>query len=570
MLRELRIDDFALVDRLALRFGPGFNVITGETGAGKTVLFEALALLLGRKGARPPVREGAEEAVLQGLFTIKNPSSFPLADLLDEEGSVLVERRIPRSGRGRVEVNGRLVPLDRLRGLGEALVDFHGQQERESLLDPALQRAYLDAYAGAGEALGAYRAAAEALGEARAKRAGEEKRIVAAREKEDFLRWQAEEIDRTGLRPGEEEELAEEARILKQAERIRELVYHVRESLREEDGSAMDRLGEAAERLERYADHGDAPREAAEACRRALAEVEEALLQTDRLAERIDAPAGALDRAMERLESIAALKRKHRSSVEEILAMRERIAADLERIDAGEERLRVLHEEEERLAGEAARAAEALSSLRSGKSEALGAAIETNLQPLALRGARFTVTVERTEDPEGKIGIGGKRFRAGRDGIDRVEFLFAANKGEPLLPLRRVASGGEISRAMLAIKRVLADHARVPTALFDEIDAGVGGDVGERIGEALAEVGARRQVLCITHLPAIAGRADRHLRVEKREAGGRTVIRVEEMEGEARVEEMVRMMGGSARPEVSVPHAKEILNSARKGRRRTR
>ncbi|MFH1680046.1 MAG: DNA repair protein RecN, partial [Candidatus Eisenbacteria bacterium] len=218
--------------------------------------------------------------------------------------------------------------------------------------------------------------------------------------------------------------------------------------------------------------------------------------------------------------------------------------------------------------GEAARAARKLSERRAKGALSLAGAIEKALRPLALPAARFAVEVGRRDDPDGEIAIGEERFRADGEGIDRVEFLFAANKGESLQPLRRVASGGEISRVMLAVKRVLADSAPVPTAIFDEIDAGVGGDVGEKIGEALARVAARRQVLCVTHLPSIAGLGDRHLRVVKRAEGGRTVIGVEPIEGEERVEEMVRMLGGESRRAVSVPHAEAILKAARRGLRR--
>ncbi|RPJ49425.1 MAG: DNA repair protein RecN [Candidatus Latescibacterota bacterium] len=565
MLRELHIENFAIVDRLRVPFGPGLNVLTGETGAGKTVLLEAVALLAGGKSDRPPVREGAEEAVLQGLFDLSSASSFPFPEMLDADRMLLLERRIPRSGRARAEVNGRLVPMERLRAIGTALVDFHGQQERENLLDGALQRAYLDAFAGAGEERRRFRAALEALRGARAALLSAEERTQSAREREDFLRWQAREIDEARLRPGEKEELEGTVRVLKEAERLREAIHFVREALREGDRSAVDLLGEAADRAGRFGEEADAAA-AAEACRRALVEIEEALGAIDRLAKRIDAPPEAIDRAIARLEAIAALERKHRKDVGEILAYRETIRGEVALIDGGEEALGELRAEEARCSAEAASAATALTAARKKNARLLAEAIEKGVRPLALPAARFGVEVEPEEDEAGEIAIGKKRFRAGRDGIDRVEYLFAANKGEPLLALRRVASGGEISRVMLAVKRVLADAAPAPTAVFDEIDAGVGGDVGERIGAALREVASKRQVLCVTHLPAIAGLADRHLRVEKIARGGRTVIAARPLEGDERVEEVVRMLGGEARRAVSVPHAEAILNAGKKKR----
>ena len=561
MLRELRIRNFALVDRLQVEFGPGLNVVTGETGAGKTVIFEALALLLGRKSRRPPVREGAKEALLQGLFDLKDYPAFPEPDLLDEDGSLLLERKIPLSGRGRVEANGRLIPMEKLRLIGRSLVDFHGQQERENLLDRSLQMAYLDAYAGAGDRVRRYTEAVHAMEEAHALRRKEEERVEAVREREDFLRWQAREIDEASIRPGEEEEIEEDVSVLRESEKIRELVFHTHNLLRESDASATDLVGEAADRLERTA-AGDAGA-AAQACRRALAEIEDALSIVDGLAERIDAPAGALDRAVERLEVIASLKRKHKRSVEEILTYREEIAADLALVDESGETVERMREEEARLAKKAAAEAVALSGKRRATAAKIGKKITASLKPLALKGARFEVRVEPVADLEGRIETESGRYRAGRDGIDRVDFLFAANRGEPLLPLRQVASGGETSRIMLAVKRVLSEAASVPTAHFDEIDAGVGGDVGEKVGEALLEVSALRQVFCITHLPSIAGQGDHHLLVKKKVEGERTVIRVAPLEAEERVEELVRMLGGASRS-VTVPHAEEILRGARR------
>lgn len=567
MLQELHIENFALVERLRVAFGSGLNVLTGETGAGKTILLEAIALLAGGRSDRPAVREGAEEAVLQGRFDLSREGSFPHREWVDEEGMLLLERRIPRSGRGRAEANGRLVPLETLRRLGAALVAFHGQQEREHLLDPALQRAYLDAFAGTEEERARFREAYAALEGARAARREAEERLRAAREREEFLRWQAREIDEANLRAGEAEELAATVRALQDAERLREMIHRVREELHDGEGSAVDRIGDAAERLARVSAAPEETHAAADACRRALIEIEEALAAVRRIEGRIDAPPGAIDEAIARFERIRALERKHKKSAEEILALRKTIAGEIALLDGGGEALRSLGEEEVRRGVEAAEAARALSEKRAASARRLGAAIEKALRPLALPAARFAAEVARLEDPEGELAIGGKSFRAGEEGIDRVEFLFAANRGEPLLPLRRVASGGEISRVMLAVKRVLVGVAPVPTAVFDEVDAGVGGDVGETIGEALAEVAARRQVLCVTHLPSIASLADRHLRVVKRVRGGRTRIEVAPLEGEERVEELVRMLGGASRRETSVPHAEAILRSARRPRR---
>ncbi|MFH1681532.1 MAG: AAA family ATPase, partial [Candidatus Eisenbacteria bacterium] len=319
MLQELHIENFVLVERLRVRFGPGLNVLTGETGAGKTVLLEAVALLVGGRSDRPAVREGADEAVLQGFFDLSGSVGFPFGDWLDEGGGLLLERRIPRTGRGRAEANGRILTLEKLRRLGAALVDFHGQQERESLLDPSLQRAYLDLYAKTDREREGFRAAFVALGGARDARRRAEERLRAAGEREEYLRWQAREIDEAELRPGEAKDLAATVEVLKGAERLREMIHLVREDLHDGEGSAVDRIGGAADRLDRFHAPGAETGSAAEACRRALAEIEEALLAVRRLEGRIDAAPGAIDEAIARLERIRSLERKHRKSVAEIL-----------------------------------------------------------------------------------------------------------------------------------------------------------------------------------------------------------------------------------------------------------
>ncbi len=565
MLREIRIRNYALIDELALEFGPGLNVITGETGAGKTILFDALALALGGKTSRPAVREGAECAFVQCLFDIAPGEGFPGADYVDEEGVLLLERKIPRAGRGRVEANGRLIPLERLREWGGRLVDFHGQQEKESLVRRPSQRNYLDVYGGCTPAVEAFRVAIDAARAAKAALDEEAARINALREKEDFLRWQLCEIGGAGLVSGEEEELDERRRILQEAEKLAEAVFHARESLREGERSAVELIGEVAEKLGRFDGHGTEAIDAAKACERALAEIEEALSAVDRLAGRIDAPPGELERIVERLEEIAVLRRKYRRTVDEILEYRAEAEAELEQIESGDEALRLLAEEAEKRNAAAARLAVKLSALRKKKGTELSKKVEKGIAALAFRGARFEVRLDRTADPDGELEIDGVRWRADRGGIDTVEFLLAANRGEPLLPLRKVASGGELSRVMLALKRVLADEAQLPTALFDEIDAGVGGDVAERIGDALRDVSRGRQVLCITHFPSIASLADRHIRVEKRMLSHRVVIRASILDTEERVEELVRMMGGDSRRAVSVPHAEEILRSGKGG-----
>ncbi len=565
MLRELRIRNFALVDSVAIEFGLGLNVITGETGAGKTILFEALSILLGGKSSKPLVREGADHALFQGLFDISDINQFSGAEYADEDGALLIERKVPKTGRGRVEANGRLIPLDRLRVWAGELIDIHGQSEKEGLLESARQRAYLDLFARAHRERDAFSDALVLAREARSAYAAEEKRLDSIRQREDYLRWQLREIEEAGLLPGEQEELEERERILKEAEQVREAIWFARDVLHEGEGAAVDRLGEAADKLERFDSHGEEAPAAAEACRRAICEIDDALLALNKLNDRVDSGPEGIDQVIERLEAIRGLKRKYKRSVEEILEYSREIGEEIADLDRGEAALRDLERIAKAHSEEASLLADKLSKKRRIAATRLGKRIEKGLADLAFRGARFSISVLPNEDPDGEVTIGEIRARCDRNGADRVEFRFAGNRGEELHPLRRVASGGELSRVMLALKRVIADAAQVPTALFDEIDAGVGGDVGEKIADALREVGRGRQIVCITHLPAIASQADRHLRVEKKVSRGRTLIGIRTLDSDQRVDELVRMMGGDSRRDVSVPHAEEILRAAREG-----
>lgn len=560
MLRELRIQNFALVDRLKIEFESGLNIITGETGAGKTILFQALNALLGGKSKRTPVREGAKAAVLQGLFDVSALADFPGAEYA-EDGELIIERKIPATGRGRIEANGRLIPVDRLREWSTWLVDFHGQSDKEGLVHASRQRAYLDRYAGLDSELDAYREALRVRREAEAALTREEERIAGLREREDFLRWQVREIDEAELKQGEKEELEEEIRLLQEAEKLRELVYAARQTLHEDDGSAVERIGTIAEKLDRFTDYGDEAATAAEGCRRALAEIDDALRAIDRLEERVDAPASRLEDAIERCEIIIRLERKMRKEIPDILKYRDESHAELETLDRSDEIVKEKRAELTAKTASLSARAETLSKKRGTTAKKLARRIEQGLEDLSFRGARFEIERTRVPDAAGEVVIDGQPYRADRDGIDRIRFQLSANVGEPIRDLKNVASGGELSRIMLALKRVLADSSPVPTVLFDEIDAGVGGDVGEKIGLALRDVAETRQVLCITHLPSIAGMARRHFHVGKEVDKGRTLIRLSILENGDRVGELVRMLGGGGK-KASVAHAEEILRAA--------
>ena len=557
MLRELRLKNFAVVESVSVAFAPGLNVLTGETGAGKSILIDAIVLVRGGRAQSDVIRAEAETATVEAVFAVDGVAAartvLEEAGLAaDDNGEVVVRRELARSGRHRAFVNDSPVTVALLERLGDVLVEVHGQHEHQRLLEPARQLELLDRFADADEAgarVGAlhakYRAARE---EAARTRTADRDRA----QREDLLRFQVSELDAARLRPGEEEELRGEARRLQHAERFLTGLAEAAALLDEAPQSAAERLARALKivhDLGRLDPGFAAPAEALEAAR---AQVEEALAMVRRLRDSVGAEPGRLDTVHERLDALARLKRKYGDSEEAMLAFRAEAARDLERLERHEELLaeqeRVLGE----LAAELGSAAAALSERRRTAATRLAGQVEKSLRALGMERARFEVALDLL--PE-----------AGPRGADRVELRLSTNPGEEVKPLARVASGGELSRTMLALKSVLARADRMPILVFDEVDAGIGGRVASVVAQTLAAAADGRQVLCVTHLAPIAAAADRHLHVTKAVRAGRTRVAVAPLDGDERVEETARMLGGPATTAAARQHARDLL-----GARRTR
>lgn len=573
MLEELRVEDFALVGRLELSFSNGLNVLTGETGAGKSILIDAVQAVLGRRGGADAVRQGCERAWIEAAFSIRHGS--PVAQLLRELGYMdegddllVLSREISANGRSKCRINGRLVNVSQLAQVGDRLVDIHGQHDQESLLSPARHLELLDALGG-GEVASLLEEVA-ALASERNKLLEEIERLEAsARERlrrEELLRFQVEEIAAAKLEPGEEERLEAERARLGHAERLVQGAAAAYAALYEggEGGAALDVAGSALRALEQLLPLDAQLKPSVDLLEQAVIGLQEAAHELRRYIEGIEADPQRLQAVEERLQEIASLKRKYGASVQEILDYLRRASEELEGLTREEESLdglrRKLAEVEERLAQRAGE----LSRRRREVAERAAGEIGRRLAALNMPDARFEVQMRREADPNG-IVVDGERVAVGRRGIDRVEFLFSANAGEEPRPLARIASGGEMSRVMLAIKSVLAEVDPCDTLIFDEIDAGIGGRTAESVASALFELSRSRQVLVVTHLAQIASRADRHLTVEKRSVDGRTEVAVAPIDGEERVREIARMLAGESTPS-SIQHAKELLELARKGR----
>ena len=569
MLRLLKITNFAIIDDLEIAFGPGLNVLTGETGAGKSIIFGALNLTLGARAGGDLVRAGAKEAIVESLFEIPDTAGGLAARSLLEDagveiegGELIVRRRVAEAGRSRIYLNGVLGTASLLSGVGERLVNIHGQHAHQSLLRPASHLGLLDDFAqtsGESAALGEMvrnlKTAEERLG---AHREGVRERAQRA----DLLRFQVEELEKAALRAGELVEVEAELPRLRNAGRLIEGAASLYDRLYEAEGSVVEKTGEIQRELEGMADLDQSLDTLAD-------EAASAQAQLESLADSLRDYAEGIEHDPERLETLEARRaliremiRKYGSDETECLAYLEESREQLAAISDEEGTEARLMAERDSLRTDLAKSALALSEKRAHAAQDLDARMEEALGELSLTGAKFETLITHTEDPEGFIKMDGRTVVVRADGVDRAQFHFSPNPGEPPRSLSRVASGGELSRLMLALESVLRRADLIPTLIFDEVDAGVGGAVAEVVGRKLKGVSASHQVLVVTHLPQVASLGNRHFRVEKHVEGDRTQTRVELLDDDERVEEIARMGTGLEITDAAREHAREMLEKA--------
>ena len=553
MLSYLTIRSFAIIDQLDIHPSAGFNALTGETGAGKSIIIDAVSTLLGGRADTSYIREGADQAVIEGVFSppeeLYQQLILPLLREhgLDEEAehTLILTREINRKGRNLGRVNGRLVTLRVLRHIGQALVDIHNQGEHLSLLRVRQHIDFLDRYAGLHAARRKVTAKVQALASVRAElnRLLKDERELARRI--DLLRYQVEEIGAAKLQPGEEADLTREQILLSNAEKLVSQTDTLYRTLQDGEGaqiSVLDLLGEATSELAKLVELDGSLQRPQKAMEEIVYQLQELAGELRSYGESIEYSPGRLRQVEERLDVIHDLKRKYGDSVDEILAFRESAAEELESLAHSEERVEALQSQEQGLLVIIGELAGQLSKERQQASVRLGEAIEEQLKDLGMEKARFAVSLKQTPSDEG-VQVDGGRYAFDSTGIDHVEFMISPNVGEPLKPLSKIASGGETARLMLALKTVLSTVDEVPVLIFDEIDAGLGGRAGAVVGRKLWTLAQGHQVLVLTHLPQIAAFGDVHYRVAKRVTGDRTVASVQKLSSEESIEELAQMLG---------------------------
>ncbi len=552
MLLNLTITNFAIIDRLDVQFEEGFNVLTGETGAGKSIILDAFGLLLGDRARPDLVRAGAGEATVEALFELTGRDDIrqSLAEAGFPADEELVLRRVVQSGgRSRAYVNGSLATLAQLQPLAEQLVTMCGQHEHQTLLQRHVHLAILDRFGMLDQPVHAYRDAYQRMqGVARQL----ERLDHAERDRQqrlDLLRHQVAEIEAAQLSIAEEEGLPAERLLLQNAERLAGITQGGYEDLYEADGAVCEILGRLTADLQSVAAIDPELGRLAEALQRSLYELEDVSAQLRSYLGRITFEPDRLEAIEERLSVLIRLKRKYAPSVSEILALHDGLAAEVAELENAGETRDTLTNDLQALAESCRQLGEDLSACRRRAAKQMVTTLVAELGDLAMSGAAFEVDFAPLPHP-------------GHDGLEKVEFMISLNPGEPLMPLARVASGGELSRLMLALKRLAPEADSVPTVIFDEVDAGIGGAAATAVGRKLRAVSRSAQILCVTHLPQVAAFADHHYRVIKQETAGRTLAAMEHLSGEERVQEMARMLGGAQVTEQSLLHAKELISTS--------
>jgi DNA repair protein RecN (Recombination protein N) len=563
MLKILRIENYALIESLTLQFYGGLNILTGETGTGKSILMGALGLILGDRSKTDMIRQGTDKAVVEAEILIPDTIQADfLMDILDHPVAgkeVILRRELHRSGRNRAFIDDIPVPLNLLAELGDQLIDLHGQHDHQALLRTENHLTYLDNYSGNYELLNLtrsqYRAYFTCLRELREIK----KNYETFNKQQELLRFQLQEINRSNPDQEEDVKLEREERLLNQAEKLVETGQILEQLLYEGDSSVVSRLSSARSQLLQHLDVSDHFAQWIKECDSARITVQELYRGVIAFLNQIDFDAGHLEQIRQRLGELNMLKKKYGPSLYDVLNFQQSAKDQLEKISTLDETIREKETQLTQLRRQFSETCNRLSEIRRTQSKALCGVIIDVLKDLGLNHGEMDIQLFRKEDPEGPVELDGKRYQATEKGLEQIEFLISLNPGESPRPLRQIASGGEISRIMLAIKTVLAETDDIPVLVFDEIDTGISGRIARVVGKNLKAVSHKHQVICITHLPQIASMGDVHYSVDKEIQSGRTRTIVRQLNADDRVVEIAKLLGGEKITDSTLATAKELL-----------
>ena len=552
MLTELRIRNFAIIESVALPLAEGFNVLSGETGAGKSIIVGALGLLLGERASADLIRSGAEKATVEGVFDISGvkgiASDADARGIEVEDDTLVLKREIATGGRGRAWINGAPVTATVLAEIGRQLVNLHGQHDAQTLLDPESQREILDAFGGASARAALVRAAHHELSGIRREISTLTTRRAEAEKRADYLRHVAREIEEARVSPGEDVRLEDEARVLENADELRTLATGLSELLAGDEGSVLSQLGLAQRPLTAIERIDPSALRMQELFDSGFYSLQELARTIEDYAGTVDLDPARLEEVRQRRDRLFGLLKKYGPALDNIIETGRSARAELDLIDTAQFDLATLNARETETRRRLLAEAEKLSEMRIAAARKLSRAVDALLPELGMPDGHFTAALVARDEPTA-------------DGAEDIEFRVALNVGHEERPLARVASGGELSRVMLALKTILARVDRIPTLIFDEVDAGIGGRVGLQVGDTLRRVAREHQVFAISHLPQIAARAHHHIVVAKGAKGGVTTADISVLDGTSRVNEIARMLGGDPESKVSRAHAKELLES---------
>ncbi|OGW40020.1 MAG: DNA repair protein RecN [Nitrospirae bacterium RBG_13_39_12] len=546
MLRELWIKNFAIIDDLKVRFEDGLNVLTGETGAGKSIIVDSLSLALGSRAQSELIRSGEKEAVVQAYFELEGSGEIP--DIgIDISDSLILRRSISSTGKSRAYINDTMVSVQSLAGIGKYLVDIHGQHEHQSLLSIDKHRLFLDSYGKLQEDGKGVESLYREVSVLKAEEADLKQKVKERAHRLDLLRFQINEIEAASLKTGEKEDLFEKRTILSNLNRLVELTETAYSMVYSSEHSCIERLSSIISKVKEMLSVDPSVSDILNMLESARPLIEDAAASLRGYKDKYDLEPERLAEIEERLEIIKSLERKYGEGIDAVIKYKEEADKELKSLELSDERHGSIDAELRVKEGMLMSTALSLSEKRKKTAKKIQELVRTELRELAFNKAEFMIDI--------------KQEGMSPHGIDKVEFLFSANPGEPLRPLAKIVSGGELSRCMLALKSILADYDSIPVLIFDEVDAGIGGKTAESVGKKLKKISDKHQVLCTTHLPQIASMGDLHLKIEKGQKNGRAYVGVKMLKGRERLEEIARMLSGKI-TDVSLKHAKELVESA--------